>query len=557
MKFTYSHAVLACASFTLFANTAFATFPSFDDLTAGDSYYVGDNFTSDSIFVKLIDFQDGKGNWYPFGTATISDGLSANGSVYELITNNISGHYDFAGTVGTQTDVEFLFGEFGGNINFAVNGDFINTNNFIDLDGMVLGGCNISVPFGGFGNDQGKVEITGSIDTLLIGGQELAVDVQNQECEPTFEDLTLNMQYFVGDSFTTDLIPCTVITHLYSDGTPATGGYVMVEDLNAACGDGQELFTNNAAVIFKFAAVSPIHNFSYYFGEYGGNINMAINGDFRNFPNYSMIDGMVIGGVTVHITSGGFGNDCGTIEFDGVINEFSISGQEHAIDCFEFDWLQLDDCEPSYEDLTPGDIYVVGDLFLTDDYTYKTSWFTWMDGTDWYGGDVTVDNTGQACSIGNELRYNNATTKISRTDGDWMTDVEFKFGEYGGEINLEINGDFVMFYDMLDIDGIVLGGVTVNIDYGGTGGDCGQVHFTGDMEYMRVGGQEFWIDCFLANSTPAPSIPGDVDGDGDVDLADLLALIGAWGTDDAAADVNGDGVVDTTDLLILISNWGS
>jgi len=53
------------------------------------------------------------------------------------------------------------------------------------------------------------------------------------------------------------------------------------------------------------------------------------------------------------------------------------------------------------------------------------------------------------------------------------------------------------------------------------------------------------------------NIPGDIDGDGDVDTADLLALLGAWGPcDDCPEDLDGDGDVDTEDLLILLGNWG-
>jgi hypothetical protein len=52
---------------------------------------------------------------------------------------------------------------------------------------------------------------------------------------------------------------------------------------------------------------------------------------------------------------------------------------------------------------------------------------------------------------------------------------------------------------------------------------------------------------------------GDIDGDGDVDTADLLTLLGAWGpceADCCLADINTSGAVDTADLLLLLGNWG-
>jgi len=56
------------------------------------------------------------------------------------------------------------------------------------------------------------------------------------------------------------------------------------------------------------------------------------------------------------------------------------------------------------------------------------------------------------------------------------------------------------------------------------------------------------------------SIPGDLDGDGDVDVVDLLALLGDWGPcpdppAECPADLNGDGRVDVLDLLMLLGNW--
>jgi hypothetical protein len=534
---------------------ASAAFPSFDDLTSGTVYHPGDTFVSDGIAVIIQDFQYWDGSWTSGGEAKVSTALMANGDANELNTNNTNALYDFAGSIGTQTEVELLFGEYGGNINVAVNGDFANVGNFLDLP-PALGGCTITIVSGGTGGDAGEMVITGAIYDLVIGGQELAVDIRGEdECEAAFEDLPLSQVYWVGDTFNTDLVPCEVKPFQWSSGTWTSSGHVLVEDWNQACGTDQELFTNNANVLFDFAAVSPIENFAFQFGEYGGNINIAINGDFRNVGDYRDLDGQVIGGVQFVVTNGGWGNDCGRVECVGMINRFAVGGQEHFIDCFEWDWVQIDDCEPSYEDLNLGDTYFNGDAFVTDAYTYDVQHFTWSDGTSTPNGYVIVEDGAAACSLGNELRYNNATTLITRTDGDWMENVSFKFGEYGGNLNLEINGDFWNFDNMADIDGMVIGGVTVSVDWGGTGGDCGQVSLSGDVAYLRLGGQEFFMDCFAADAIPAP-VTGDVDGDGDADIDDLLALLAAWGSADPNADLNGDGVVDVNDLLILLGALG-
>ena len=60
-------------------------------------------------------------------------------------------------------------------------------------------------------------------------------------------------------------------------------------------------------------------------------------------------------------------------------------------------------------------------------------------------------------------------------------------------------------------------------------------------------------DAFLRLQLGA-ECPADFDGDGDVDTADLLHLLGCWG--EACGDVNGDGTTNTTDLLILLGAWG-
>ncbi|MCA9289969.1 MAG: hypothetical protein KDA25_02510 [Phycisphaerales bacterium] len=48
-------------------------------------------------------------------------------------------------------------------------------------------------------------------------------------------------------------------------------------------------------------------------------------------------------------------------------------------------------------------------------------------------------------------------------------------------------------------------------------------------------------------------VPGDLDGDGDVDPADLAILLADWGG--SGADLDGDGIVGPGDLAILLANW--
>ncbi len=65
---------------------------------------------------------------------------------------------------------------------------------------------------------------------------------------------------------------------------------------------------------------------------------------------------------------------------------------------------------------------------------------------------------------------------------------------------------------------------------------------------------------------PDPLIPGDLNGNGTVDVTDLLSLLGQWGDCSAdpcppsgglcIADLNEDDTVNVVDLLIILGNWG-
>jgi hypothetical protein len=71
--------------------------------------------------------------------------------------------------------------------------------------------------------------------------------------------------------------------------------------------------------------------------------------------------------------------------------------------------------------------------------------------------------------------------------------------------------------------------------------------------------QGFHPCCFreIQITVPAPtgsSTPGDANGDGAVNAADLAMVLSSWGLP-GATDLNGDGTTDAQDLAILLANW--
>jgi hypothetical protein len=76
---------------------------------------------------------------------------------------------------------------------------------------------------------------------------------------------------------------------------------------------------------------------------------------------------------------------------------------------------------------------------------------------------------------------------------------------------------------------------------------CGNAPDQIDGDWTDNGGNVIADEC--------PDCP-DINGDGEVGVDEILAVIAAWDTDDADADVNNDGIVDTNDILLVLAAWG-
>ena len=142
-----------------------------------------------------------------------------------------------------------------------------------------------------------------------------------------------------------------------------------------------------------------------------------------------------------------------------------------------------------FEDLTVGTIYGVGDVFVTSDIVVEVAEFTYGGGATTSGGFTMVEAGDAAGGSGQDLQVNNVLLRFGFDSP--IEGLSLDFGAYGGNLNLEINGEFVNFGSMDDINGIGIGGTEV---FTTAGGGRGSLIVFGFIESFAIGGQELWID---------------------------------------------------------------
>jgi hypothetical protein len=314
---------------------------SFNDLPLGQQYEPGEEFVSSNVVVSVsdhwVDVGACGGNTASGFAEVANDGLACQ-VAKEINVNNVTLEFDFGQTV---TDVLIPFGEYGGTVSLSVNGECAVVENFADLSGTGMGGVLVTVfDNGPPGQSCGVIRLGGEVTQLAIGGQELFIDgiTYCPHCpslaRSAFEDQTLGASFEVDDSFTSG-----AATHTFADfyspdatcSTPFSDGVATIGNGQLACTDGKELQLNNINDRIDFGG--PVDRLLLAFGEYGGNVNLQINGECRNVANFSDVSNQLVGGVHVRVEEfGDPGQSCGALYAEGTIEEFVIGGQELWID---------------------------------------------------------------------------------------------------------------------------------------------------------------------------------------------------------------------------------
>lgn len=307
---------------------------NFEDLQLGDKYIVGEDFAVAGAQVKAWEYQWSRGDWTAQGQATVGDDGLAGGWGYEIGTNNINLLFEFENSL---KGLALLYGEYGGNVNLVINEELVNFEDFSDVDGTSIGGVDVSVR--PMSREQGVLFMMGEITSVSLGGQELWID---DACKPeagefpeegcvTFEPFSVGKTYTVPgiNVFTEAGVTMETLEFYWGSGQWFFGGFAIIDDQHLAGGSEKDLNTNNINIRFLFPR--PVKQLRLLFGEYGGNLNFDVNGDFREFGDFIEIDGASIGGADIAVF-GGFGNDQGHIEISGEITTLTMGGQELWID---------------------------------------------------------------------------------------------------------------------------------------------------------------------------------------------------------------------------------
>ncbi len=172
-----------------------------------------------------------------------------------------------------------------------------------------------------------------------------------------------------------------------------------------------------------------------------------------------------------------------------------------------------------FGDLTLGARYTVGATFVTNDASASV-WPFYTDTTvgcnppETSGFGATVEDTGQACGQDNELGINNVNVLFDF--GGPVSQLKILYGEFGGNVNFEVNGHCENVPNFADLP-FIMGGVQVRVvDYGTPGQSCGEMTLLGTFRSVKIGGQELWIDAICCRPEFAMEFSLDIGSDKEI-----------------------------------------
>ena len=440
----------------------------FEGLTAGDPFgsingdLPGDLLlTEDAVAVTMHPFTNSSGST-TFGGGIVADAVL---TAYPPIDNNYLGlgnialSFDFSQLPAPVNGARFGFVDAGGTVNLAVNGEAVNVAfTMLQLPLEIAPGITLTL-YPEVDNDNGLVYgwafLEGPIETLLIGGQELAID---NVC-PSLADFTPPCQ----------LSELTVV--------------------QAPCQDNDSFFVD-LDLIYQNVGVS----------------GFSVQGNGNDYGIFEYAD--------LPVTLGPLPGDGTFYEFvvqDVDHPDCSIAIDYAVVDCDE-SCVQLEDLPAgtyygTESGQSPGDLMFSEngvDIFL-DEFMYSNGNTGFM--------NVYVDEAGfgyPSLFTANTAFMGNISMLYDFSGlADPVVSVSFAFAHGGGENNFAVNGGTVFVVnDFTELTLLTIPNVSIDVVTTPFALIAGYVTLTGNIESLLIGGQELIIDniCFVTATQPACEI---------------------------------------------------
>ena len=495
----------------------------FELLAPGSGFGNGINAVGEVIFTEndipvTVEYFEWTGGGGTFGTCNVIDGTASFGTGQAMWTNNINLGFDFTNIGFSPNRVTFDFTDSGGNENISVNGEPIFAGE-LNMAPMPPG---ISMSIIDMGSYQ-RATLSGAILTLLIGGQEFAIDnicpfiaVDSNDCVD-FDLLGIGTNYgnginAIGDViFTENDIPVSVEYFNWTGGG-GTFGNAHVLDGNPVYGTGNAMWTSNINLQFDLSDLTYVTNWiSFDYNDGGGNENFSIN----NMPIFvGELDELLLPpGFSMGITDMGDYMHF-VITSEAVITKFLVGGQEFSIDnvcvgyildpsdCIDFEYLAVG-AEYGDGQNTIGEVfYTEGGIPLSVEYFEWTSGGTF--GTCWViDGDPTY-------GTGNAMWTSNVNLKVNLYDVyPASTQITFDFSDFGGSENLGVNGHPLFVGDLPNA--VLPAGFSMNIVNMGAY-EQATIISNEIITELVIGGQEFTIDNICPSFNISVEEPGNASG---------------------------------------------
>jgi hypothetical protein len=476
----------------------------FEGLKSGMTSRVGDWFVESGVTMVVEQFQWSNGIWTSNGVAQAFSGGFAGHLGKELSLNNVNVRFQFPQCVQGLT---LLYGEYGGNLNLSLNGQFKNMESMMEVNGTTMAGVLITVT--SLGTNTGRLTLSGPITSFAIGGQEFLIDhVCLRFCQAANLDFGDAPDKYLGASgldryptlLSQDGARHRIQERLFlgkaldpePDGLPATGA--DGDDLNGVDDEDGVTFLS-PLVMGQPAQVQVVASATGQLDawlDFNGNSSWADAGD-QIFTNKTVSMGtniltfaVPIGLPSLDQTYARFRlSSKGGLSFKGAAEDGEVEDYVVAVKQGPGPDLCID-----FEGLNPSTIYRVGNSFVDSGVTMVVEQFQWSNGIWTTNGVVRASSSGLAGHLGQELSFNNVNVRFQLSQ--CVQGLTLLYGEYGGNLNLSVNGQFKNMESMTNVNGTTMAGVLITVTPLGT--EMGQLTLSGPIISFAIGGQEFFVD---------------------------------------------------------------